>query len=333
MVHVAVLGAGSWGTTFAKVLADGGNTVTLWARRPEVAKEIHNTNRNTDYLPGINLPKTIDATDNLAQALAGAEQVYLAVPSQHLRANLADAASLIPADIPVVSLMKGVEAQTGLRMSEVLHQVGGFGHERIAVVSGPNLALEIAKEQPTAAVASSASVTTARAVAMASTNSYFKTFINDDVVGTEFGGVLKNLIAVAVGIADGVGYGENTKASIITRGLAEISAFAAAFGASPQTMSGLAGLGDLIATCESPLSRNNTAGRMLGQGHSFTDVVRTMNQTAEGLASVKPVLALAKSKGIAMPIVTQVGQVLDGERDPRELAPHFATDSDTPEDE
>ena len=333
MVHVAVLGAGSWGTTFAKVLADGGNTVTLWARRPEVAQEIHDANRNTSYLPGIALPKTIDATDNLAQALAGAEQVYLAVPSQHLRANLADAASLIPADVPVVSLMKGVEAQTGLRMSEVLHQVGGFAHDRIAVVSGPNLALEIAQEQPTAAVASSISVETARAVAMASTNSYFKTFINDDVVGTEFGGVLKNLIAVAVGIADGVGYGENTKASIITRGLAEISAFAAAFGASPQTMSGLAGLGDLIATCESPLSRNNTAGRMLGQGQSFTEVVRTMNQTAEGLASVKPVLALAKSKGISMPIVTQVGQVLDGERDPRELAPHFATDSDTPEDE
>lgn len=333
MAHVAVLGAGSWGTTFAKVLADGGNTVNLWARRPEVAKEIRNTNRNTDYLPGINLPKAIDATDSLVQALAGAEQIYLAVPSQHLRANLADAAPLIPSDIPVVSLMKGVEAETGLRMSEVMHQVGGFVHERIAVVSGPNLALEIAKEQPTAAVASSISVATARVVATASTNSYFKTFINDDIVGTEFGGVLKNLIAVAVGIADGVGYGENTKASIITRGLAEISAFAAAFGASPQTMSGLAGLGDLIATCESPLSRNNTAGRMLGQGHSFTDVVRTMNQTAEGLASVKPVLALAKSKGIAMPIVTQVGQVLDGERDPRELAPHFATDSDTPEDE
>ena len=333
MVHIAVMGAGSWGTTFAKVLADGGNTVTLWARRPEVASEIHNSHRNTAYLPGITLPESIDATEHLASALEGAEQVYLAVPSQHLRANLADAASLIPAGVPVVSLMKGVEAQTGLRMSEVLHQVGGFAHDRIAVVSGPNLALEIAQEQPTAAVASSTSVTTARAVATASTNIYFKTFINDDVVGTEFGGVLKNLIAVAVGIADGVGYGENTKASIITRGLAEISAFAAAFGASPQTMSGLAGLGDLIATCESPLSRNNTAGRMLGQGQSFTDVVRTMNQTAEGLASVKPVLALAKSKGIAMPIVTQVGQVLDGERDPRELAPHFATDSDTPEDE
>jgi glycerol-3-phosphate dehydrogenase (NAD(P)+) len=333
MTRIAVVGAGSWGTTFAKVLADGGNDVVIWARRSEVAREISETNRNSDYLPGINLPRSVGATDRLTLALEGASQVYLAVPSQHLRQNLADASALIDSNALVVSLMKGVEASSGLRMSEVIHEVGAIAHERIAVVSGPNLALEIAREQPTAAVASSSSLETARAVASASTNSYFKTFINDDVVGTEFGGVLKNLIAVAVGIADGVGYGENTKASIITRGLAEISAFAAAFGANPQTMSGLAGLGDLIATCESPLSRNNTAGRLLGQGHSFTDVVRTMNQTAEGLAAVAPVLALAKSKGIAMPIVTQVGQVLAGERDPRELAPHFATDSDTPEGE
>jgi glycerol-3-phosphate dehydrogenase (NAD(P)+) len=333
MTRIAVLGGGSWGTTFAKVLADGGNDVIIWARRPEVAREINETNRNSDYLPGINLPSQLGATDRLEFALDGAKQVYLAVPSQHLRSNLDDAAGLIAKDAIVVSLMKGVEAVSGLRMSEVIHEVGGFDYGRIAVVSGPNLALEIAREQPTAAVASSSNGVTARAVATASTNHYFKTFINDDVVGTEFGGVLKNLIAVAVGIADGVGYGENTKASIITRGLAEISAFAAAFGAKPQTMSGLAGLGDLIATCESPLSRNNTAGRLLGQGHSFTDVVRTMNQTAEGLAAVEPVLALAKSKGIAMPIVTQVGQVLAGQRDPRELAPHFATDSDTPEGE
>jgi glycerol-3-phosphate dehydrogenase (NAD(P)+) len=333
MTKVAVLGAGSWGTTFAKVLADGGSEVTIWARRSEIAREIHETNRNSDYLPGINLPPALNATTRLEAALDGAAQVYIAVPSQHLRDNLQAALAHISADAVVVSLMKGVEADSGLRMSEVLEAVGNFGPSRIAVVSGPNLALEIAREQPTAAVASSASVATARAVALVATNGYFKTFVNDDVVGTEFGGVLKNLIAVAVGIADGVGYGENTKASIITRGLAEITAFAQAFGANPRTMSGLAGLGDLIATCESPLSRNNTAGRLLGQGHSFTDVVRSMNQTAEGLSAVLPVLELARSRGISMPIVTQVGQVLTGERDPRELAPHFATDQDTPEDE
>jgi hypothetical protein len=214
-----------------------------------------------------------------------------------LRSNLQEAIPHIGPDAIVVSLMKGVEAGTGLRMSEVM-AAEGIESSRIAVVSGPNLALEIAREQPTAAVASSESEEVASAVALAATNSYFKTFINTDVVGTEFGGVLKNLIAVAVGIADGVGYGENTKASIITRGLAEISAFAAAFGATPHTMSGLAGLGDLIATCESPLSRNNTAGRLLGQGHSFTDVVASMNQTAEGLSAVKPVLELAAGKGI-----------------------------------
>lgn len=333
MTRVAVLGAGSWGTTFAKVLADAGQDVTIWARRPEIAREISQTNRNSDYLPGIDLPPSVDATDQVGLALSGAHQVYVALPSQNLRAELSNFSSLVEPEALVVSLMKGVEAGTGLRMSEVLHTVGGLDPARIAVVSGPNLALEIARNQPTAAVASSISTETAKAVATASTNKYFKTFINNDVVGTEFGGVLKNLIAVAVGIADGVGYGENTKASIITRGLAEISAFAAAYGAEPQTMAGLAGLGDLIATCESPLSRNNQAGRMLGQGHTFTHVVRTMNQTAEGLSAVGPVLELAKSKGISMPIVTQVGQVLAGERDPRELAPHFATDSDVPEGE
>ena len=332
MTKVAVLGAGSWGTTFGKVLADGGAQVMVWARRDDLAREINDTHRNSTYLPGVVLPQNMGASSDLATVLAGVEQVYIAVPSQHLRANLQAAYTLIPPDALVISLMKGVEAGTGLRMSEVLTEEG-IDPSRIAVLSGPNLAVEIAQEQPTAAVASSSRVEVATAVASTATNSYFKTFINTDVVGTEFGGVLKNLIAVAVGIADGVGYGENTKASIITRGLAEISAFAVAFGAMPQTMAGLAGLGDLIATCESPLSRNNTAGRMLGQGESFTNVVASMDQTAEGLSAVKPVLELAARKGVVMPIVTQVGQVLDGSRDPRELAPHFATDSDTPEGE
>jgi glycerol-3-phosphate dehydrogenase (NAD(P)+) len=170
-------------------------------------------------------------------------------------------------------------------------------------------------------------------VAATCRNSYFTTLTNTDVIGTEFGGVLKNLIAVAVGIADGVGYGDNTKASIITRGLAELSAFASAYGARPETMWGLAGLGDLIATCESPLSRNNTAGRLLGQGYSFDRVIRQMDQTAEGLSSVDPILVLAAAKGVSMPIVSQVQQVLQGTLDPRELAPHLATDSEIPSEE
>jgi glycerol-3-phosphate dehydrogenase (NAD(P)+) len=333
MTDIAVVGAGSWGTTFAKILVDAGGDVTLWARRSEVAREIRETSRNSDYLRGINLPSSLAATTDLEEAVASAHTVYLAVPSQTLRENLEAITPLIAPTTRLVSLMKGVESGTGLRMSQVIHDVTALPLERIAVISGPNLALEIAKEQPTAAVASSVDADTAAAVAKQATTAYFRMFVNYDVVGTEFGGVLKNLIAVAVGIADGVGYGENTKASIITRGLAEISAFAAAFGAEPHTMSGLAGLGDLIATCESPLSRNNTAGRLLGQGYALDDVVRRMNQTAEGLQAVTPVLELASSRGVSMPIVMQVQQVLHGELDPAELAPHLATDSGEPQGE
>jgi len=326
--RVAVLGAGSWGTTFAKVLADGGADVALWARRPEVAREITQSKRNSDYLPGINLPRNLWSSSLIPDVLDGAEIVFLSVPSQSLRENLRIVREVIPLDAIVVSLMKGVEKGTRFRMSEVISQELDIDPDRIAVASGPNLALEIAKEQPTAAVVASTSLATATTVAAIATNTYFRSFVNTDVIGTEFGGVLKNLIAVAIGIVDGVGYGENTKASIITRGLVEMTDFAVAYGGLAQTLSGLAGLGDLIATCESPLSRNNTAGRLLGQGYSFRDVVKQMNQTAEGLSSVAPVLELALEKGVVMPIVSQVAEVLAGTMDPRDIAPHLTTDND-----
>ncbi len=327
--RVAVLGAGSWGTTFAKVLADGGSDVALWARRPELAREISQSKRNSDYLPGINLPRNLWSSSLIPDVLDGAEIVFVSIPSQSLRENLRIFRELIPAEGIVVSLMKGVEKGTGFRMSEVMLQELDIDPARIAVASGPNLALEIAREQPTAAVVSSTSLDTATNVAAAATNPYFRSFVNTDVIGTEFGGVLKNLIAVAIGIVDGVGYGENTKASIITRGLVEMTDFAVAYGGLAQTLSGLAGLGDLIATCESPLSRNNTAGRLLGQGYSFTDVVKQMNQTAEGLSSVGPILELAAAKGVEMPIVSQVAEVLAGTMNPRDIAPHLTTDSAT----
>ena len=332
--RVAVIGAGSWGTTFGKILADGGASVTMWARRPELAHEIDEAKRNSQYLPGINLPREISATHHLSEALEGADQIYLSVPSQALRQNLKAVRPLVAnTDVPIVSLMKGVERRTGLRMSQVIQQELDCDPVRIAVASGPNLALEIAREQPTAAVIASMSQETAEAVARRARNRYFRSFVNTDVIGTEFGGVLKNLIAVAIGIVDGVGYGENTKASIITRGLVEMTDFAVAQGAHTETLQGLAGLGDLIATCQSPLSRNNTAGRLLGQGYSFQDVVKQMNQTAEGLASVAPILQLAKDAGIEMPIVEQVKRVLDGTMDPREIAPHLTTDDDEPKGE
>jgi glycerol-3-phosphate dehydrogenase (NAD(P)+) len=315
------------------VLADGGADVRLWARRDEISREINETHRNTKYLQRVTLPPSVTASTSLTDTLDGIDEVYLSVPSQVLRSVLEDVAGQLGDTVPVVSLMKGVERSTGFRMSQVIREVTGIDESRIAVVSGPNLALEIAKEEPTASAVSSTSLETAVKIAATCHNDYFTTLTNTDVIGTEFGGVLKNLIAVAVGIADGVGYGDNTKASIITRGLAELSAFAAAQGAKPETMWGLAGLGDLIATCESPLSRNNTAGRLLGQGYSFEMVIRQMDQTAEGLSSVDPILTIAAASGVSMPIVSQVQQVLKGTLDPRELAPHLATNSAIPSEE
>lgn len=326
--RVAVIGAGSWGSTYAKILADAGCDVTLWARRDDVAREISTTRINSKYLPGIKLPKQIAATSNLALAVKGASQVYLAVPAQSLRSNLAVLAPHLEPNATVISLMKGVERDTMLRMSEVIREVLKRDDSSIAVVSGPNIALEIAKEQPTAAVASSVDAETAQQVALASSAPYFKTFVNTDVAGTELGGVLKNLIALAIGIVDGVGYGENTKASIITRGLVEMTDFAVAFGAEPSTLQGLAGMGDLIATCQSPLSRNNTAGRLIGQGYTKEETIDQMQQTAEGMASVAPVLALAERRGVEMPIVQQVAMVLQGQLSPKELGPHLATSDD-----
>jgi glycerol-3-phosphate dehydrogenase (NAD(P)+) len=330
---LVVMGAGAWGTTFAKVLADGDNDVMLWARREDVTEEINKVHRNGDYLPGVKLPQNLKASTDPAEVLEGATQVYLAVPSQTLRDNLADWGHLIPKDAIIVSLMKGVEKETGLRMSEVIQELLEFPEEQIAVVSGPNLSLEIAAGEPAASVAACSSLANARKVASVSSNTYFTTFTNKDVVGTEFGGILKNLIAVAIGIVNGVGYGQNTKASIITRGLAEISRFAVAYGAKEKTMVGLAGMGDLIATSESPLSRNFKAGEMLGKGYTLREVTKRLSQTAEGLASVAPILSLAEAKGIKMPIVEQVKLVMDGEMSPRDIAPHLTHETDEPQGE
>lgn len=331
MTKIAVMGAGSWGTTFAKVLADNpSNLVMLWARREDIADEINTEHRNGDYLPGIELPHALRASSDIAEVLRDAEQVYISVPSQALRANLEQWGAVIPEGAIVVSLMKGVEQESGLRMSEVIAQVAGTDLEKIAVLSGPNLSLEIAAGQPTASVASSINRETRQAVAAAASNEYFTTFTNKDVIGTEFGGILKNLIAVAIGIVNGVGYGENTKASIMTRGLSELTRFAVAYGAKKKTMVGLAGLGDLIATSESPLSRNHKAGEMLGKGYTLREVQKRMSQTAEGLASVEPILQLAKAKGVSMPIVEQVQLVLEGKMDPKDIAPHLTHEKDGP---
>lgn len=319
MSRIVVMGAGSWGTTVAKVIADAGSEVMLFSRREEVANEINETKRNSDYLPGIDLPQNLSATSDLQEALRDAEQVYLAIPSQSLRESLSAWKEFIPKTATLISLIKGLEQGTGLRMSEVMVQATGLPMTHMAVVSGPNLALEIAKQEPAASVCACADSDRASEVARTCSNDYFTVFTNQDVIGTELGGVLKNLIAVAIGIVNGLGYGQNTKASIMTRGLAEITKFAVAHGARRRTMFGLAGLGDLIATSESSLSRNFRAGEMLGQGFTKREVLKRLQQTAEGLSSVEPVLESASQKGIEMPIVAQVSDVLNGRMKPQDF--------------
>ena len=284
--RAAVLGAGSWGTTFAKVLADAGCTVRLHARRPELAHAIGETRENGDYLPGIRLPDRLSATADPGEALDGADIVVLAVPSQSLRTNLTEWAPLLPEDAVLLSLMKGVELGSTKRMSQVIGEVTGAGPDRVAALSGPNLAREIAEEQPAATVVACTDHDRAAQVQAACHTPYFRPYTNTDLVGCELGGAVKNVIALACGITGGMGFGDNTRASLITRGLAETARLGVALGAELTTFAGLAGLGDLVATCSSPLSRNRTFGERLGRGMSLEEVQRTTRQVAEGVVSV-----------------------------------------------
>ena len=307
--RAAVLGAGSWGTTFAKVLADAGCSVLLHARRPELAETIGDTRENPDYLPGIRLPDRLRATADAADALADADIVVLAVPSQSLRGNLTEWAPLLPPEAVLLSLMKGVELGTTKRMSQVIGEVTGAGPDRVAALSGPNLAREIAEEQPAATVVACTAHDRAAQVQAACHTPYFRPYTNQDLVGCELGGAVKNVIALACGITEGMGFGDNTRASLITRGLAETARLGAALGAEPTTFAGLAGLGDLVATCSSPLSRNRTFGERLGRGMSVEEVQQTTRQVAEGVKSCEPVLDLARAHGVDMPLTEAIVRV------------------------
>ena len=249
----AVFGAGSWGTTFAKLLCDAGGEVTLAGRRPEVVEAINRDHENPDYLPGIRLPERLRATTQAASALDGADCVVLAVPAQTLRDNLAAWRPALPAEAVLISLIKGVELGTCKRMSEVIQEVADMPEERVAVVSGPNLAREIAEGQPSASVVACTDAGTAERLQVACMTPYFRVYTNTDVIGVELGGAVKNIIALCVGMAVGLGFGHNTRALLMTRGLAEITRLGAALGADQHTFAGLAGLGDLIGTCSSPV--------------------------------------------------------------------------------
>jgi glycerol-3-phosphate dehydrogenase (NAD(P)+) len=320
MTRATVLGSGSWGTAFSMVLADAGAEVTMWGRRPELARQITFDHVNGDYLPDVELPSAIVATTDPGEALDGAGLVVIAVPSQTLRENLMAWRDRLPSEGPVVSLMKGVELGTSKRMSEVVVEVGGVERGRVAVLSGPNLAPEIALRQPAASVVAAYDRAVAEQVARACATAYFRPYTASDVVGAEIGGAVKNVIALAVGMAEGLGLGDNTKASVITRGLAEISRLGEALGADPVTFSGLAGVGDLIATCMSPLSRNHTFGVNLGRGMSVDEVVAITRQTAEGVKSCQSILDLAISNAVDMPIVQAVVAVVHHGAAPADIA-------------
>jgi glycerol-3-phosphate dehydrogenase (NAD(P)+) len=307
-----VMGSGSWGTAFSLVLADAGNDVTIWGRREEVCASINDARENAEYLPGIQLPPQVAATTDPDRALAGADVVVLAVPSQTLRENLERWVDLLPVSAPMVSLMKGVELGTLKRMSEVIAEVTGAGPERIAVISGPNLAREIARREPAASVVACADESVAKQLQSLVHAPAFRPYTSVDVLGCELGGAYKNVVGLSVGMAVGLGFGDNTTASLITRGLAETARLAMALGANPLTLMGLAGLGDLVATCSSPLSRNRTFGERLGQGMTTDEIYASTRQVAEGAKSCSSLLALAARTGVDAPIAQHVDAVVSG---------------------
>jgi glycerol-3-phosphate dehydrogenase (NAD(P)+) len=327
--RVAVMGSGSWGTAFALVVCDAGNDVTLWARRPELADKINFKHRNTDYFPDLLLPESLHAVSDPQEAMQDADFVVLAVPAQSLRGNLRQ--WRIPENAIVVSLAKGIELGSGLRMSEVISEAGDIAADRIVAVTGPNLAREIAERQPSASVVASVSPATAEAFQAVCHTARFRAYTNTDVVGCELCGATKNVIALAVGMGIGLGLGANATASVITRGLAEITRLGVVLGADPYTFSGLAGLGDLVATCSSPLSRNRSFGEELGRGRTVAEITASTRQVAEGVKSCASITELAAKHHVELPIVENVAAVIAGELTPAEMITALMSRSAKPE--
>lgn len=308
-IRMAVVGAGSWGTTVASLAAENTPTV-LWARRESVAGEINEAHTNSTYLAGRALSSRLAATSSLEGAVSGADVVVMAVPSHGFRDVLAEAAPHVRPWVPVVSLSKGLEQGSLLRMSEVANEVMP-GHP-VAVLTGPNLAGEIAAGQPAASVVAIDDAVIADALQGIFSRPTFRVYTNTDVVGCELAGVVKNVIAIASGIATGMGFGDNTRATLVTRGLAEMTRLATAMGGRLESLAGLAGMGDLIATCSSTSSRNMSVGMRLGRGEALADVLASTSQVAEGVKSSRAVLDLAQRHGVDMPIVEQVVGICHG---------------------
>lgn len=309
-LKVGLLGGGSWGTTVAALVTRNA-PVTLWARNADTVREINEQHSNETYLPGARLPERLRATSDIGEAVASADVVVMGIPSQNFRSVLEEVRAHIRPWVPVISLSKGLELDTRMRMTEIIAQVLP-GHP-VGVLTGPNLAREIMAGQAAASVIAMEDAIIVRELQSLFSSGLFRVYTNTDVVGCELGGVLKNIIAIAVGMGDGLGAGDNTRASLITRGLAEMSRLGAAMGCQPETFAGLAGMGDMIATCTSPQSRNRHVGIELGKGRSLADISAEMFMVAEGAKSAPAVMALAKQYGVEMPIATDVYNVLSGQ--------------------
>jgi glycerol-3-phosphate dehydrogenase (NAD(P)+) len=311
MKRAAVLGAGAWGTALAKVLSDKGERVSLWTFPPELADEINESHQNARFLPGITLPTEIDVTPDLDRALADATMVVLVVPSHAVREVVERAKGAIPRTATIVSAAKGIENDSLMLMREVVLDVMGPDLDpRVAVLSGPSFAHEVAVGLPTAVVVASSSADVARAVQERFANDRLRVYTSDDPVGVELGGALKNVIAIAAGACDGLGYGHNSRAALITRGLAEIVRLSMAKGGNALTLAGLAGLGDLVLTCTGEQSRNRTVGVEMGRGRKLPDVLSRLGHVAEGVRTAKSAYDLGHKFNVEMPITTEVYRVL-----------------------
>jgi glycerol-3-phosphate dehydrogenase (NAD(P)+) len=308
-MRVAVIGAGSWGTAVAALAAAHG-PVRLWARRAETAAAINEHRRNETYLPELELPPSLQATGDLEEALDRAEAIVMAVPSHGFREVLRDALPFVPSGVPIVSLTKGIEQQSLRRMTEVVLQELDHAPRRVGVLTGPNLAREIAAGQPAASVIAMQDEWEAERLQGLFMGPTFRVYTNPDVIGCESAGALKNVMAIAAGMAHGLGYGDNSKAALITRALAELTRLGVAMGGSPLTFAGLAGMGDLVATCTSDQSRNRRVGASLGEGKTIDEIVSEMRMVAEGVKTTAAVLELASAHEVEMPIASMVGAVL-----------------------
>ncbi len=312
---MAVIGAGSWGTAVAGLVADSFPT-TLWVRSPDLASSIERNRENETYLSGVHLPDGLTATSSLEQAVTGASVVFMAVPSHGFRTVLGALAPYVVDVEAIISLSKGIENETNLRMSEVIGEV--LPDVPAGVLTGPNLAREVAEGQPAASVVALRDEALARRIQKLVHTRTFRVYMGTDVVGCEVAGATKNVMAIAAGICDGLGFGENTRAVLITRGLAELGRLGVALGGQVLTFGGLAGVGDLVATCASPKSRNRTVGFELGRGRSLDDIVSGMQMVAEGVKSAGPLVSLARSHGVEMPIAEQIEAIVDGRSSPRQ---------------